>query len=281
VSIHWHLTDGRNPARLTLADRKRECARASVSPLWTTNPFGMRAVEVLPLIQPGVWRKDGKPVGDASTFNARLGAFIDELPARSELGGKRFQIWPTVGTTGDGQTVTAIDLTRLDVLEEWTNLLLESFSWAGGIHHDYLTDMVWLDYEREQDPAKRIPLWFWKAWDACYAFALTKLKDARHDWVLLGQQFHLTSITPYVQGLYVEEWPGRSGPTLVDHGLAMTAHGRGQDWSFEVRNPNVPPPGWSMSAWQAYLAQVVQFVRERDCFLSWDRDATALVGAPR
>ena len=52
----------------------------------------------------------------------------------------------------------------------------------------------------------------------------------------------------------------------------MRAAGKGWAWTFEIRNPDQFP--------KAYTDLCAEFVREQGCYLSWGRDATALVGVP-
>lgn len=259
LALQTHLTDTRSVPRWTKLDRARACHRATVSIGWPRNPFGLRPVSVFPLVQPGVFRNNGQAVKLENEFNASLGAFMDEDPSRYLLSGQPVTIWQS-GT----QSVQAFDLSRLDVVEGWVERILAHYPWASGIHHDYLTELSWL--------APQLSLAYWRAYETGYALALTRLAHDRHDWTLLGQQYHLTRLTPYAHGLYVEESPGHFGQSFDDHRANMRAAGKGWAWTFEIRNPDQFP--------KAYTDLCAEFVREQGCYLSWGRDATALVGVP-
>lgn len=253
------VTDLRNPARWSRSDRQRACSRGIVSIAWDRRPFGLSGVQVLPSIQPGVFRFDGAPVGEPWSFNRQWGEAVDANPDWLLLEGRRVDLWRY-----DRQSVTAVDLTRLDALETWTTLLMEHFSWADGVHFDYFTGLSWLDGSISEA--------YWRAWDVAYALVTSKFRLSRPGWVLLGQQFHLTAITPYVHGLYLEESPGHFGLSFEQVRANMDRHGRGADWVVELREPGQFP--------EAYQRQVIDFAAERDCFLSWGRDATAGLGIP-
>lgn len=253
------LTDLRNPARWTKAQRSRECERAIVSIAWPRSPFGIRNVQALPSIQPGVFRVDGRPVGEPESFNAQWGAQVDSHPEWSLIEGKPIDLWRS-----GAQSTTAVDLTCLDALEIWTDLLVEHFHWAAGVHFDYFTGLGWLN--------NTISASYWRAWDMAYALASYKLRSIRGDWILLGQQFHLTAITPYVDGLYLEESPGHFGLSFDQIRANMDRHGHGSDWVIELREPTKFP--------EAYQRQVIELARERACCLSWGRDETAGLAVP-
>lgn len=265
------LSDLRSPPKWKLADYKRDCERVICSILWQRAPFGMRNIPAFPNVQPGVWREaSGKPVGGPGTLNAEWGAFIDSDPSRSLLAGKPLLLWGSPTT----ERVTAVDLTRLDNIDQWVELLIVHFGpWAAGILHDYLTTLAWIDAVTEPDPTKRIPDWYWRAWNTGYALALTKLKARRPDWLLLGQQYHPTELTPYVGGLYVEEYPTRSGVQLWQHEAHMNARGDGAEWVMEIRDPDALDP--------AHVALYLDFIERMGCYVSWRREAEALVGLPR
>jgi hypothetical protein len=263
------LTDWRNPERWTRLDRGRLCQRASVSNVWTYNPFGIRPVQTLVAIQPGVLRWGGRVTGLPGSFNSQLGTESD-LAGWGFLGGRgMLPIWEY-----GSQSVTAIDLARPEVAVRWADLMVECFTWAHGVHLDYFTDLAWLDTER------RLDSFYWLDWNAGLRLAVEHLRKARPDWTILGQQFHLTPITDAVDGLFIEEHPQHFGITLAQHAAAMLEHGGGPDWTFEIRNPTVPPAGVSPVAWRAYLDQCAEFIREQGAFVSWGRDGAALAGVP-
>lgn len=255
------ITDLRGPAGWSRADRTRatEGDRAIVSTLWQHNPFGISGAKVFPNVQPGVWRSNGIPVGTPYDFNAVWGSIVDQHPDWSLLEGKPMTIWAS-----GSQSVTAVDLTRLDVIEEWTDLLLGYFYWADGVHFDYFSSLSWLD--ASISPA------YWRSYDLAYAATMMRLKRLRVNWMLTGQQFHLTAITPYVDGLYLEESPGHFGLSFDQIKESMWRHGHPENWTIELRSPQ----SWSAE----YRETVARFAASQGCFLSWGRDATAGVGFP-
>jgi len=255
------LTDIRNPARWTKADRGR-CKpgdMAIVSNVWDRPPFGIRDVLTLPHIQPGVFRVDGKPAGIPGAFNYEWGQVVDDNPEWSLLTGLPVTLW-----SSGNQSLTAFDLSRLDVIEAWTDFLLAHFAWAGGIHHDYLTGYGWLEPD--------IPLAFWKQHDAGYACAIQRIRLRRPSWVFIGQQFHLTPLTPYVDGLYLEESPGHFGLSFEQIAANMDRHGHPEHWVIELRHPERFPI--------TYQQQVARFAADHGSWLSWGMNEMALVGCP-
>lgn len=283
MALRRFCTDWRNPAKWTKLDRtSRPAQGASVSNVWTRSPFGIRPIETFVAIQPGVFRVDGKPAGALGAFNYEFGRLVDENPEWSLVSGHPIRLWPKTVPANPPkgtQTVTAIDLTRLDVIEAWTDFILAHFAWANGIHHDYLTNLAWLVAEQ----GLPIPSAFWRAWDTGYTAAIQRMRLRRPDWKFLGQQYHLTPLTPYVDGLFIEEHPQFTGTLLATHDLNMKNHG-GPAWVFEIRSGNEVPPELigkvQPQAWRNYVATCVEWVRERDASLSWGRDETALVDCP-
>ncbi len=247
-------TDTRNPEKWSKADRQRDCSRAMVSSRWTRNPFGVRPVEVMPMVQPGILYFDEKPA-DATGYNALLRTRLEAIPEWDKVAGGYLPIW----ASNDGrQQLWAFDVSNVAVVEAWATTLAESFPWAHGIHFDYFSSLGWLAPDR--------PVWAWRGWDTGYAL-LTRRVGYMHNktYKLIGQQYHRTAITHYVDGLYHEESPGHFGQSFED--LARIV---GPQDVIELRSPENFP--------ESYREQVKAFVEERGCYLSWGRDATAGVG---
>jgi hypothetical protein len=257
------LTDWRNSAAWSPADRARACERASVSNEWSENPFGTRPVEVFVAISPGVLRIDGRPTGNADSYNARLGQAVDAA-GWSEIAGQRITLW----SGSRGQTLTAFDITQEECRAAWAGLVAERYPWAQGLHVDYATSLGWL--------APTIPVEFWKTWDAAYVDWARRIRALRGGSKLLFQQYHLTPMTTAADGLFLEEHPQHFGIPLAKQKdmLARFEHGHGKaaDCVFEIRHPDDLP--------EDYVKRCLAFIRENGCFVSWGRDARALVGAP-
>lgn len=251
------LFDGRNPEAWSKADRRRGCERAIVSHRWPVNPFGITPnIEVMPSLQPGILYFDGKP-SDAAGYNGRLAAKVSAVPDGFLLNGRPLSIWKS----DDGrQELRAFDITNLAVMEAWQNECAASFLWANGYHADYFTSLAWLRPDAEYAGDKA----FWRAWDTAYAFFANRFPT------VIGQQYHLTPITPYAYGLFVEVEPHHFAQTLDQHRANMAKHGGGIEWVFEIREPMKHSP--------AKLDEWLRFIKERGCYVSWGRDATAGVG---
>lgn len=258
--MRLNLFDFRSPPRWTKADRNRECEQAMVSVAWDSNPFGVRPVRVLPNIQPGVWRKDGAPVVTENAYMAEWGRWVDDhnVTLRDEQGKPR-NIW-----TSGVQSLTAIDLSRVEVVEAWVGAIVGHFGWARGVHLDYYTNLAWL--------FPTMPLEYWTGYDLGLAHAVTLMRDLRPDWHITGGQYHRTSITHYVDGLFLEESPTHFGQTFESVEADMDDHGNGREWTIEIRRPEVYPD-W-------YIQKALDLVERRGCLLSWRRDAESLRGLP-
>ena len=257
------LTDTRNPEKWTRADRNRKCDAAIVSSRWTRNPFGVRDVRVMPSLQPGILYFDGKPA-DLHGYNGSLLVALERIPGWDQVAGAPISIWKS----GDGrQELCAFDVSNVKVVEAWAETASESFPWANEFHLDYFTDLAWLAPDR--------PAWAWKGWDAGYAL-FCKFMAFDRAYSLIGQQFHTTAITPYVDELYVEEHPQRAGILMADQSPTP-------DRIYEIRHGWTVPPaeaaaGITDAAWQAYVRACLRWIKEKDCYLSWGRDETAGVG---
>lgn len=252
-------TDLRSPPNWKLYDHRRRPEWAIVSSLWTRDPFGMAPVKTFPHLQPGVWRANGEPVGELGTFNRMWGDIVDQHPSWGLIEGREILLWKS-----GIQTVTAVDFTNVGAAEAWTNLILSHFHWAQGIHFDYFSGLGWIDGNVSQG--------YWQAWDTFYWGVTWKLKHSRPDWLLIGQQYHLGAITPFVDGLYLEESPGHFGLSFAQHSANMGIHGSPENWVMELRFPRL----WSDS----YQRQVIAFTERNGCLLSWGRDSEAMKDLP-
>lgn len=262
------LSDLRSPGAWSKADYNRPCERALVSILWDRSPFGIRDVLAMPNLQPGIWRDGlGQPVGKTGSFNVELAARMNGISGSALIDGEPAAIWKT-----PGGSVTAFDLSRLDVVETWTDTIITHFAPSfRAVQLDYLTTLRDLGAPHASDD-------YWQRWSAGYVAAIHRLK--KHFAHVQGQIHHVTRLSLYTDSLYYEEHPQHFGILLSQHQERMKAHPGWRDAVWEVRTPNTPPGTVSLAAWQAYLGQVVSFVREHDMLLSWDRDKSALVGAP-
>lgn len=270
--MRLNLFDFRSPPRWSKADRERVCDRAMVGVAWDRSPFGMRPVQVLPNIQPGVWRAGGAPVVTENGYMRQWGEIVDASGwSLSDSSGAPLSIW-----SSGSQSLTPVDLSRVEVVEAWVDHVLYFFPWASGVHLDYFTNLAWL-FPPVFDAAGRLlsglPLEYWRGYDLGLAFAAVLLKRARPDWHVSGGQYHTTPITRYADSLFLEEGPTHfEGQTFESVEASMDAHGGGRDWTVELRHPERLP------AW--YIAKTLELVRRRGCLLSWRRDSESLVGVP-
>ncbi len=255
------LWDLRSPPKWTKADRSRECERAVVSVAWDQSRFGLQDVLTMPNVQPGVWRRDtGVPVVTENGYMALWGRVVDEKNwTLRNPDGSPVNLW-----AGGGQSVTAVDLSRVEVVEARVGAIVGYFGWARGISLDYFTNLAWL--------APEIPLDYWNGYDLGLAHAVTLLRRQRPDWHLIGHQYHRTRITHYPDALFHEYSPTHFGQTFYQLEAEMDSHGGGKDWVIEMFEAERYGP--------AYVRQVIDLVNRRGCLLSFERDAKAGVGIP-
>lgn len=259
MAVKRMLTDWRGAPKWTKADRNRACTRASISPVWTISPFGLRPVEVLVAIQPGVHRVSGIPSGKPDSFNAELGTLVDNAGSWAKVAGERIVLWQS----GE-QSVTAIDLCDPKLVNVWAALIVHHFAWGRGYHLDYFSGLGWIAPNLGDD--------VWARWEQGWRDACAALREHHPGATLLGQQFHLTRITDSVDGLFLEESPGHFGRSFEQIAADMTAHGHASDWVLEIRDPSKFP--------SYYLGRCLAFAEAQGAFVSWGRDGTALVGMP-
>lgn len=250
------LTDFRSPARWSKFQRARKAERSIISPLWSSDPFGITPTETLVQIQPGVWSNRGVAVGDPTSFNPDLARWIELADGwLRNPAGKKIALW--IGT--DGQRVDALDLSREDVRRAWTDRLANHFNFADGLHLDYFCSLAWID--------NTFPPTFWTTWFDGWKDITERLRAHRPDWCLIGREWHLTPITDHVDGLFKEVDPWNFGLQLPDHRHEMEVHGRPQDWVMELREP------------ERYPAEVVKmlegFIEENGCYGSFGMDDRA------
>jgi hypothetical protein len=258
------LHDFRSPPKWTLADKKRPCEVAFISAAWPRNPFGLLDVRVLPDVTPAVFRRDGLPVATENPFSATWGELVERHPDWSLIDGR-----PCTITWGaPGQSLTPVDMTRLDVIEAWVELVLEHLPWASGLALDYWSTLVEAFWA---SPG------YWRAWNVGLAHATMLLREARPDWHLSSREWHLTPVTPYVDSLFLEEHPQHFGMTIAQHEAKTFTHPGAKDFVIEVRKPE-----WikAQSGGAAYLEQILALVERQGCLLSWKRDELAGVGFP-
>lgn len=258
--MRLNLFDFRSPPKWSKADRDRKCDQAMIGVGWDFNPFGLHPVRVLPNIQPGVWRANGLPV---VTENAYMKAWGDTVDARGwnllHPDGSKREIW-----ADRSQSLTAVDLTRVECVEAWVGAIVGHFGWASGIHIDYYTDLAWL--------FPTIDLTYWRGYNLGLAHAVALLRKQRPDWYIAGGQYHKTAITHYVDGLFHEEAPTHFGQTFAQLEADMDDHGGGREWTIELREPERYGPD--------YVRLTLDLIERRGCLLSWKRDAASLVGVP-
>lgn len=275
------LTDGRNPGAITKADRQRYADRAGVSPAWNRNPYGISPVQVLPLIQPGVFRVDGIPVRQENPWNAELGAMAD-ANGWNLLGpdGKDILLWHRTYRRADGttatETTTALDLTNKDARDMFAGELPNYYQWAHG---------MWFDYFGSFDNGSALGPAFWPKWFDGWRDVCERVRKARPDWFLLGQSYQLSTITDCVDGIFIEEHPQHFGVLLADQGKMLDRYGaKAQDCVFEIRSGwNIPPDlvgKVTPESWQAYVRQCLAFIERRGCYVSFGRDQSAGAGLP-
>lgn len=273
------LADGRNPTRWSLNDRRRKCDAAGVSPAWPTNPFGNTGIPVFPLIQPGVFRVNGLPVEQASGFNQALGRVVDACgwTLRDEKGDDVL-LWKFRQDDGKIQTTTALDLLHEPTRATFVELVSAHFPWAAGIWLDYYTTL--------SDQFPNAPAGFWPAWNDALADVVARCRAARPGWKLLGQIHQETPITPLVDGCFREEHPQHFGVTLAQHATFLKAAGsRAPNYVFEIRSGwDVPKKeaanGITAIQWMGYVKTCLRWMEERNVYVSFGRDANALVGLP-
>jgi hypothetical protein len=261
------LSDLRSPRSWSKADRERKCESALVSILWDRNPFGTRDVLAMPNVQPGIWTSGGFPVGPAGSFNVELAAVLARIPGAFLIDGLEANIW----AAGDDK-VQAFDVSRLDVVEVWTDMIIRHFAPIfRAIQHDYLTSLRDLGAPHASDE-------YWQRWSAGYVAAISRLHGSFDH--IQGQVHHVTRLSHYADAIYYEVHPQAFGITIEQHRMRMMEHPGWRDAVWEVRDPNTPPGATSMAAWKTYLDEVVDFVDGHGMVLSWGRDASALVGLP-
>lgn len=254
------VTDWRNPGRWSMADRKRDCRRASISNEWDRDPFGIRPVETLVALQPGVLFYDDKVAGRAGGFNQELG----EISQSQDLwlynpAGAVVKLWEL-----GPQEVRALDLTKESTRRLWTAMASDRFHFADGLHLDYFGTLAWIDNTFHPS--------FWQNWFEAWRDVVDRLRILRPDWCLIGQEWHLTPITDKVDGLFLEDNPTQFGLTFDEIRRQSSLHGHPEDWVLELRYPDRFPLD--------YRRRVVSFAASMGCFVSWRRDALAGVGFP-
>lgn len=250
-------TDLRSPPAWSRSQRKRIFDRAVVSNLWTYSPFGNTPTEVFPHVQPGVWMNRDAIVGEIGTFNREFGEWCvhNDVFLRNALGQIVTIRWPE----STAERVQVVNLTVPEVRNRWVDDLVNHFSWASGIFHDYFCDLLWMD------PA--LGPGFTAPWFEAWRQVVDRERSYHPDWKILGQEWHGTPITGAVDGVFVEridEFYPVSRDALV---LDMKKHGKPDEWMLELRRPWVFPG--------EYVAEFERLCEDMGCFGSFGRDLTA------
>jgi hypothetical protein len=216
----------------------------------------MTGASVLVAFQPGVFM--ASPGEPANNFQARLWDAIEDVGGwLFNPAGEQVLLWES-----GSQRVEAFDLTNPNVRGVWTDLLVNHFTWASGVHFDYFTRLDWLDPTFSSG--------YWTAYQEGWRDVVARIRKAREEWIVLGQEWHETPITGVLDGRFVED-------NLTQFGLTFSeqAHILGQNPQHvvELRDP-LRFPLW-------YRRETIRVVEEAGCFLSWGRDALAGVDLPR
>jgi hypothetical protein len=302
---NFFLVDWRNPAGWTDAQKARPCARASISPHWTTSPFSYLGVECFPGIQPTIfvdWPSLTPYAGFApgSYLYDLADALISEDPDYVKLNGYTYAVWlegmypytPPPG--GPTYGVIAIDIRIPRVREIWTEQLVSHFgSWCKGIHHDYLTNLSFLDgYEFTEDftnpsfynewldpPTNSIPNpdydpTIWPDWDTGYLDQLARERVAWPSVVLMGQQWQQTDLTDVCDGVFLEEnishWEPHYPARVTTLKTWLNSTGQGQDTLVDNMKPYEYPGNLADIQNATY-----EVARDIGGYVGWNRDSVS------